>query len=189
MNKTEIGKKFIQLCDFSKKTNPIWPFAAMILDENGNELIRSTDCAHISPLYHAESLAIHILSKKLNVKNKSNLTMITTAEPDVLSMSAIYWAGIVQEIKITRVYYAVSLELISNLWPFGINIKSNEMIDRALNASTELIGPIFTDDVFEMFQSAKNQQLALNKDHPAMGTLSSNVDDFYQLPLIETHAK
>lgn len=167
------------LIEYASKTNPVWPFATLILDEKGNELIRSTDCAHISPLYHAESLAIHVLCEKLKRRNLSNLTLITTAEPDPLSMSAIYWAGVVNEIKIDKVYYGMSLEDLKELWPFGISIKAKEIIDRSTNPNIQIEGPILKDEVNNLFQEAKKIQKQINDKHPGFVTLSKNVDDFF----------
>jgi len=117
---------------FAKKVNPIWPFAALIIDNNNkNILIKTTDCAHISPLFHAESLALHILVTKSNVKSFNTLTMVTTAECDVLSMSSIYWARVVHDIEINRICYGVPLKKINDLWHAGIDISSKTIIEKS----------------------------------------------------------
>ncbi|MCP3680928.1 MAG: hypothetical protein GY782_12000 [Gammaproteobacteria bacterium] len=59
------------------------------------------------------------------------LTLITAAEPDVLSQSAIYWANVVHEANIKQVYFGAELTTIQQLWPFGIDIPAQEILDRA----------------------------------------------------------
>ena len=86
-----VHEKFIrEALRYARLKNPIWPFAAVIVDEHDKILVRVAECAHISPLYHAESLAIHALLSKFGHDSFRALTLYTTGEPDVLSQSAIY---------------------------------------------------------------------------------------------------
>lgn len=169
------------LITFAKERNPIWPFAAMILNNSGDCLIKATDCAHISPLYHAESLAIHQLITQANAKNMTGLTLLSTIEPDPLSQSAIYWSSVVQELSIETIVFGTRLETLMALWPFGIAITAQELVDRSCNYSPQIIGPYCEAECDALFQAAKQRQQEMGQDHPAMDALSHNVDDFYVL--------
>lgn len=54
-------KKYIQQAvEFAKVKNHLWPFACLITNEEGIILCKATDCAHISPLFHAEALHLAV---------------------------------------------------------------------------------------------------------------------------------
>lgn len=165
--------------DFAKKTNPIWPFASTLTDETGQILCIATDCAHISPLFHSESLAIHafILSAKKYLK-KEKLVLFSTAEPDTLSQSVIYWAKITHDIEISEIVYGSSLQTISKLWKFGIDIPSKEIADRARNYQIKFSKFICEKECDDLFFKAKARQQGI---HPSEGILSNNLQDFYCL--------
>lgn len=101
--------------EFAKQINPIWPFAALIVDEDGNVLCKATDCAQISPLFHAETLAIHALVTNIGYRKYESLTLYTTAEPDPMSQSAIHWGNVVHDLAIKRVCFGSSLKTIQQL--------------------------------------------------------------------------
>ena len=84
MGSHNISELMQELVTFAQDKNPIWPFASMIVNAQGKVLIKATDCAHISPLFHSESLAIHMLITKLKLQNLNDLTLISTCEPDPL---------------------------------------------------------------------------------------------------------
>ena len=44
-----------QAIAFAQEKNPVWPFATVLVNSDGDIICKATDCAHISPLYHAES--------------------------------------------------------------------------------------------------------------------------------------
>lgn len=165
--------------EFAKKRNPIWPFASAIVSNEGDIICMATDCAHISPLYHCESLAIHML-----VQNKKNiqlgdLSLYSTAEPDPLSQSTIHWANAVHELNIKHVYFGAGLEFIEKLWPFGIKIPAREIIASCSYNLVTLHKPILEQQCENLFLDAKQYQAKIGIKHPAMELLSSNVEDFY----------
>lgn len=94
-----------EVIEYAQETNPVWPFAALLVDNEGKILCKATDCAHISPLFHAEALAIHALINSKHNKDFGKLRLFTTAEPDVLSQSAIYWAKIAHDINVEHIFY------------------------------------------------------------------------------------
>lgn len=149
----------------------------MIVDAEGNSLLKATDCAHISPLFHAKSLVI----TKLGFKNTKQLTLITTMEPDPLSISSIYWSNIVQKLGIETIYYGSTFETLQNLWPFGINLKAEEILERASLLKIALNGPICEKECNKLFHEAKDIQKQIDDKHPGMLKLSQDVEDFYEI--------
>ena len=177
-----LSKHMLALIGYAKTTNPVWPFASMLLDEQGEALVTATDCAHISPLYHAESLAIHMLITQLKPINAGSITLISTAEPDPLSQSSIHWANIIHEVNISRVFFGTSLETIQAAWPFGIDIKAREVAQRSLKSAVTVTGSLLENECNQLFQQAQKRQSEINHKHPGMITLSNNIEDFYHLP-------
>ena len=117
--KFEHSEYIKQAIEFAKVTNPIWPFATLIVNKQGKIICKATDCAHISPIFHAETLAIHALILG-NIKTQGNLTLYSTAEPDPMSQSAIHWANIAHDFGINKIYFGTSLQTINLLLPFRI---------------------------------------------------------------------
>lgn len=174
-----------KLIRFAYKTNPIWPFASVILDDQGRELVWATDCAHISPLYHSESLAIHALCTDKQLSKMKNLTLISTCEPDSLSMSTLYWAGVIQELKVKHVFFGLPLCQLMTLWPFGIDINARTLIGKAQPNQMTIHAPILTEKVYQLFRDALERQKRINQEHPAFGNLSNSCDDFYSFTYLE----
>lgn len=163
---------------FAQKTNPIWPFASMIVDEEGHPLCVATDCAHISPLFHAETLAIHVLISAGLERNNGKLSLFSTAEPDSLSQSAICWAKVTHELDIAHIYYGSSLATIKNLWKFGIDIPAKEIVKRSKMSQITFSNAICEKECDSLFFEAKERQQG---NHPARGILSAEVQNFYSL--------
>ncbi len=169
--------------EFAKQRNNIWPFSTVIINGKGEILCQATDCAHISPLFHAESLAVHALvqNKAKIIDKLEDLILVTTAEPDVLSQSSIHWANIVHDLGIKQIYYGTPLTTIQIIWPFGIDISAREVIERTLNCNIQLTGEILTAECEKLFLAAREKQLEINKNHPAKDFLSDKVEQFYQV--------
>lgn len=176
---TELKSKMHYLRRFAEEKNPIWPFAAMILDEDGKKLVTTVDCTHISPLYHAEALAIHVLVTALGKREIGDLTMFATAEPDPLSFGSLYWSSIVQEVVIRDMYYAVSREELQELWPFGIDISAKEIWERGSIKRIARVAHLPDDYCLSLFKEAKTRQEGIHSDRPADATLSYHLKDFY----------
>lgn len=180
MNIQDLNLYMNKTIRFAKETNPIWPFAALLVDDAGNPLCIATDCAHISPLYHAESLVIHAWIGAAVLKTHENLTLFSTAEPDALSASAIYWAKVTHDIDITHVCYGSSLATIGKLWPFGIDISAQEIANRSRQNHIRFSPTICEKECDKLFSEAKEKQQG---KHPALGRLSNEVKDFYHVYL------
>jgi len=108
------------------------------------------------------------------------LTLYATAEPDAMSQSAIHWANIAHDLFINKIIYGSSLKTIQQIWPFGIDIPAQEIIERS-NSQIELIGSVNEDECDNLFKTAKIHQSKLKNKHPARDMLSHNIKDFYQL--------
>ncbi|MCH9631909.1 MAG: hypothetical protein S4CHLAM6_02310 [Chlamydiae bacterium] len=165
--------------DFAKEKNKIWPFAAAITTKEGKILCKATDCAHISPLFHAETLAIHALVTH-NFKKQDGLILYSTTEPDLLSLTALYWAQITHELKFDKIVYGADALTIQELWAFDLNMpvkKSQDIID---SLNIEVLGPILEEKCNDLFCQAKDEQVKLGLKHPGR-LLSNDSSDFYTL--------
>lgn len=151
------------------------------MDANGKILCKATDCAFISPLFHAEALAIHALITAKPHEEHGKLTMYTTCEPDTLSLSAIYWAKKAHDLCIEKIVYGSTLITINKLWKFGINIKAKELINRSYLPSILLRGPFMERECNQLFIAAKERQAKTNSPHPSRGQLPNNVEAFYKI--------
>lgn len=170
-----------QAIEFALITNPIWPFAAILVDANGKILCKAADCAFISPLFHAEALAIHTLITAKPYEEHGKLTLYTTCEPDTLSLSAIYWAKKAHDLHIEKIVYGSSLKTIKKLWNFGIQIKAKELINRSHQPSIILRGPFMEHECNKLFIGAKERQAKINSPHPSRGNLPNNLEAFYKI--------
>ena len=162
--------------NFAQTTNPIWPFASMLVSEEGRLLCLATDCAHISPLFHAEALALHALIGAGTFRGK--MVLFSTAEPDALSQSALYWAKVTHDLDITHIYYGSSSKTINSLWKFGIDISAREIASRSHLCQIEFSEGVCENECDLLFMEAKKKQQG---NHPARGNLSKDPKDFYRL--------
>lgn len=175
-------KTFMKLSlEFARHTNPIWPFGAVIVNAEGKVLCKATDCAFISPLFHAEALAIHVLISHKPDQDHGKLTLYTTCEPDTLSFSAIYWAKKAHDLHIEEVVYGSTLETISKLWIFGIDVKAQELMERSYKPSMQMTGPFMEHECNQLFREAKERQIKINSPHPSKGNLPTNLESFYKV--------
>lgn len=70
----------------------------------------------------------------------------------------------------------------NQIWPFGIDISAQEVIERS-NSNITLIGPTLEAETDLLFMDAKTYQAKMNKAHPAQGVLSNELSDFYEATL------
>ena len=144
-------------------------------------LCKACDCAFISPLFHAEALAIHALISHKPYEHHGKLTMYTTCEPDPLSFSAIYWAKKAHDLEIEEIVYGSTLETISKMWSFGIAVTAKELLDRSFKPSMQLTGPFMEHECNQLFMEAKERQAKINSPHPSRGNLPNTVEAFYKV--------
>lgn len=166
--------------DFAQARNPVWPFAALVVDENDSVLVKATDAVHISPIFHAEVHAIHRFATEYQHLNPRELTLYSTVECDTMSQCAVYWAHVLG-IPIKKVVFGARYEAIRKMWDFGVNITASEVIEKSSDASVELIGPVPEDEYNALFLQAKERKKEIGGPHPGKKALSPNLNDFYEL--------
>ena len=105
-----------ELLELGVTANPVHPYTACIVDSTGQALVTACNAVHISPLFNAESLAIHILSQEFRCKPDQPLTLISTAEIDHSSLFAVYLAWW-QDIHITQLISGCSRTDLDTIWP------------------------------------------------------------------------
>ena len=181
MNKTD--EAYMQSAiAFAQQKNKIWPFSTLVVDDaSGDILVKTTDAAHISPIYHAESYAVHLLATRYMDYRDSGktLTLYTTAECDPLSQASIFWAGILG-FSINRVVYGAPMETISDLWNFGKQMSSRDF-NRTFSQSKVVIeGPCMEGACTRLFLAALELHKTFNIKRPS-SMLSSNLEDFMNL--------
>lgn len=135
-----LHEQYMEIAIKYASNNPVWPFATLLVDQNGKILLKSINQVEQSPTYHAEIVAINEFSKKFPNFNMSELTLYTTGEPCTMCAGAICWASI------PTVIYGSSVPFLSKLWGIEIGIRAQEIFDRNQQTfSTKLIGPVLEE--------------------------------------------
>lgn len=140
-------QKMRELIVEAKEHNERYPFAAMIVDEDNNEVCRGVNAASTSPILHGEIAAINNCVAKFGRKgiDWSKLTLITTAEPCAMCQGAIIWAGI------KRVVYGTSIKtLIAKGW-HQIDISAEEVSKRTNFVHPEVIPGVLSNETDPLF--------------------------------------
>ena len=147
--------------DYAKQHNPVWPFAAILVDQSNGEIItQAVNQAHLSPTQHGEIVAIEQYCKTHHkaangLVDLSHLILYTTGEPCPMCQSAIYWANI------KTIVYGSSINTLNRLWGTQITLYAQDVIDQCpnhYNSETQLIGSVLTTACDELFTQAKRLQ-------------------------------
>ncbi|MDB2384356.1 hypothetical protein N9V90_00710 [Endozoicomonas sp.] len=165
-----------ELIEMGISTNPLHPFTACIIDPCKQILITSCNATHISPLYTAEALALHMLATHYHCGPEQPLTLISNCEPDNGSLLAIYRASL-QGIIIKEVVYGATRDDIKTVWPSDPNLPTAEYIkhfpaDFAKNLS--LKEPVLQAECREIFQEGAAMQA-----QGEFAVLSKDLDQFW----------
>lgn len=164
-----------EVINFAKAKNPCWPFAAMIVDEDTGEiLVKATDVKHISPAFAAESFAIHQLALNYNYMQFKSLKMYCTAEPELLTSSAIISAR-TTGYNINKIVYAVPQKKICDFWSFPY--LDNSQVLKKLQVKEKVL----EENAWQVFEEAKLLQAQINDPHPGKAYLSRNFSSFYEV--------
>jgi len=123
------------------------PFAAMVVDENGEVLIEAQNHSrppHGDPTQHAELLAASKAAKKFPPERLAKATLYTSAEPCSMCAGAIYWASI------GRVVYGLSEHRLLSLTGANeenptFSLPCREVFARG-QRSVEIVGPLLEDE-------------------------------------------
>ena len=105
-----------ELLELGINANPTCPFTACILDSSGQILVTTCNAIHISPIYTAENLALHVIASEYDCTPEYPLTLISTSEPDDSSLMSIFWARH-QGIHIAEVVFGATRDDIKGVWP------------------------------------------------------------------------
>ncbi len=139
------------------------------------------DAAHISPVFHAETLAIHQLATQYPEfkDSKKALTLYTTGECEPMGQSALFWANILG-FAITRVVYGTSISTISRLWGWGEQMSSREFNKTFSHSMISIDGPLLEEECTALFEQARQHQQKLGLKRPGE-TLSNKLEDFWDI--------
>lgn len=163
-----------ELIELGITANPVCPFACCIIDPCGQILVTAANAMHISPLYSAEGLAIHMLAGNYHCKPEQELTLVTNAEPETGAISAMIWAKCCG-INISRIIYGASRAGLKQIWECDFSPSSEEILAGVPEADRpELSGPIIEDDCLESFKEGKDL-----KDEGSTPVLSLDLEDYW----------
>lgn len=164
-----------QAIDFSNSKNQCWPFAALIVDnETGAIIVKATDCAHITPIFHAESYAIHLLALNFDYTKFKSLSLYSTAECDLLSIGAVHAAKITGY-NFENLVYGASQKDVCEVLNF-------KYIDTSIyTRKFKVEGNILKNECIELYKNAKTLQQKINHPHPGKVYLSRNINDFCEI--------
>ncbi len=146
-----------ELLEIGVNANPAFPFTTCILDSSGQILVTACNACHISPLYTAEGLAMHLLSSEFDCHQKQSLTLITISEPDDLSLMAIFWARC-RGIHINEIIYGVSRADLKKIWTEDPSQSLDENLKRYpddFRKSLAIHGQILAKECCEAFEEGK----------------------------------
>ena len=165
-----------ELLELGANANPAFPFTACILDTSGQILVTACNACHISPLYSAEGLALHSLASEFDCRQNQPLILLTTAEPDDLSLMAIYWARH-QNINISEIIYAVPRSKLKSLWPDEPSSGLDESLKRfpeSFRNSLKIEGNVLAEECFDAFEEGKSML-----DQGALPLRSLDIDQYW----------
>jgi tRNA(Arg) A34 adenosine deaminase TadA len=152
----DYNNSMLQLIQLAQTSNLKYPFTAMIVDNNSGQIlctgVNSVGNEH-NPTLHGEKVAINACVNKYGKKmNWHNTTLITTAEPCPMCMSAIIWAGI------SKVVYGTSIKYLSELGWKQINIDSHEVLAKAPFSKVTIVGKVMESQTNLLFIKSKQLQ-------------------------------
>lgn len=151
--KSDYTKYMQRLIELAKQ-NPQYPFAAMIIDQQtGEVLCEGLNNTSLNPTWHGEIRAINACAEKYPSLNWSKTTLITTAEPCPMCMSAIIWAGIPTVVYGTSIHY-----LIENKWN-QIHINSPEVAQKSPFYRGTIVEGVLHQETNKLFKKSNSSSL------------------------------
>ena len=150
-NNVNYNNYMSKLVQMAKASNPTYPFAAMIIDnKTGKILCTGINKVGANPMLHGEMDAINECVIKYGKKmNWSASTLLTTAEPCPMCMSAIIWAGI------SKVVYGTSIKYLSEHKWKQIEIWSEEVARRASFQKVTIVSGVMESQTNQLFIHSK----------------------------------
>ena len=165
-----------ELIELAISANPVAPFASCIIDPCGQILVTAANACHISPVFTAEGLALHMLTENFHLNSNHKLTMLCTAEPDFGSMAALLYAKC-YGVNVSKIVFGLSRPKLKEIWSCDISYRAEEIIARLGDDCTskpELIGPLLENESYQAFEDGKTQH-----DQHEAPALSKDIDEFW----------
>lgn len=147
------------LIAFTRKNSKTNPYGCSIYSLDGLLLVKM--CANdISPIHHAEILAINECAKKYPGINWNELLLYTTGEPCCMCAAATCWANL------KEVIYATSIPFMISLWGIESPLRAIDIIKKHPN-QPKLFSEVCAEESNKMFEEYKNSFAeTLKKYHP-----------------------
>ena len=140
------------------KNNPVWPFATVLVNKEGDVILKAINAAHISPTYHGEMVAINECAEKHPEVNLSDLTLYTTAEPCTMCSGAICWSCI------DTVVYGTDIPYMNDLWDLDIQIRAHDVFSKSPHKPI-LVEYVLKEQCDKLFVAAKKEQDKIAEKH------------------------
>jgi len=140
-----------KLTALAKTENSKAPFAAMIINNTtGKVLCQGVNNSSKNPTLHGEIAAINSCSNKYGRNmDWKNTTLITTAEPCPMCMSAIIWADM------PKVVYGTSIKTLSEHGWNQIDISAEEVADKQNFNKIKITGGVLSNSTDKLFYQGK----------------------------------
>ncbi|WP_420321488.1 nucleoside deaminase [Flagellimonas sp.] len=135
------------------KRNGNLPFGCILIDENGEVLLRGENTINTDSdcLAHAEINLIREASKKYDFSYLNNCSIYTSDEPCPMCTSAIYWSGIgrlVYGLSKTNYYKIVGRN--DPNWVFEMPVR--ELLEKG-GRELQVVGPMLEEEASTLHKS------------------------------------
>ncbi len=142
-----------ELLEMGVDVTPGLPFAACFVDAADRVVVTACNACHISPLYPAEALAVHMLCTRYSAADGQALTLFSNAIPEPVGLGAIYWARM-KGYNINQIVYGASRKVISDIWN-DKDVPCSELIAHLKASGVEIVGPVIEDECRNVFEAGK----------------------------------
>lgn len=165
MQEMDRDRQYMQMAIAAARDNLRSPFGAVLVDPERQQVVASgVNRVTENPTWHGEIDVInryaaaevlpegHSRSPIAAVRDSadwSRLHLYTTAEPCPMCQSAILWAGI------PRVVYGTSVERLKELGWNQIDIRAQEVVERAAFGQCQLMGGVLEAECDALFRLAR----------------------------------
>lgn len=128
---------------------PELPFGAVIIDRDSGQVVaEGWNRSDENPLLHGEIDALMKMAETASTRDRSRLSLYTTAEPCPMCQGAILWAGIGQ------VVFGTSMQFLLETGWKQIDIPADEVARRAPGWKCEIVGGVLDGECNELFLTA-----------------------------------
>jgi len=128
---------------------PDFPFGAVIVDRDSNEIIaEGWNKSSVNPTWHGEIDAINRLAELRPKFEGSRLALYSTAEPCPMCQGAILWSGI------GLIVFGTSIRFLQNHGWRQIDIPAEEVVQRSPDWRCTVIGGILEQECNALFLAA-----------------------------------